>query len=245
MNMKTGETGKEKQEIKTIVYVAREYGRIAGAGGIKDVAEGLCRAAAAAGIETHIFLPYYQVIQDRHDIKPVKNCGFDMPMNFPSEKRTEPVAVYDLVQDGVNIHLIKARLYDYLTEGNNIPRRGIYQYTREEAAALGRPEIAGTGYYSFFAMNVLLVKAALCALGRMDIRPDMVHCHDGHAALLPLIAQASQEDWMPSYLRSVPSVVTVHNAGMGYHQDIADLEFAAAVCGVPLEVVNGCILNNS
>ncbi|MDH4027481.1 MAG: glycosyltransferase, partial [Nitrospirota bacterium] len=50
---------------------------------------------------------------------------------------------------------------------------------------------------------------------------------------------------MPSYLRSVPSVVTVHNAGMGYHQDIADLEFAAAVCGVPLEVVNGCILNNS
>jgi len=89
---------------------------------------------------------------------------------------------------------------------------------------------------------VLLVKATLKALGEMEDKPDIVHCHDGHAALLPVIAQASYEDFEPA-LAHLPSVVTIHNAGRGYHQEVDDLDFAAAICGLPREVINGCLLN--
>jgi starch synthase len=249
--MKTKTERKQKQvkhkqkKIKSIVYVAREYNALAGAGGMKDVAEGLCKAAAAAGIDTHIFLPYYRVIQERSGINPSKTCEFSVPMNFINERRSEFVKIFTLKKKGVNIHMIKSRLYDYLAQGENIPRRGIYQYTAEEAEALGRPELAGTGYFSFFAMNVLLVKAALIALDRMDIVPDVIHCHDGHTALLPLVAQASGENIVSPSYRHIPYVVTIHNAGLGYHQDVNDLDFASAACGVPRSVIDGCLLNGS
>ena len=143
------------------------------------------------------------------------------------------------------LHLIDAQRYKYLIEGDGtVERHGIYQYTREEALALGRPELEGKGYVDFFAMNVLLVKAVLGALGRMPIRPDVIHCHDGHAALLPLIAQESREGFAP-FLRHAPCVITVHNAGRGYHQEVADLEFAAAICGVSRRLVQGCLLEGS
>ncbi|MDZ7290019.1 MAG: glycogen/starch synthase [candidate division KSB1 bacterium] len=245
MNTRPGQ--KLQHEIIRVVHVAREYGSLAGAGGIKDVTEGLCKATAAAGIDTHIFLPYYQVIREKTQLVPKEQCRFELPMNYTQQQRTESVKIYgSSIQPNLTVHLIKAHLYDYLSEGNGlIPRKGIYQYTREEAEALGLPERIGKGYHDFFAMNVLLVKATLCALGKLDLRPDVIHCHDGHAALLPLIAQASDENWVLPFFRYVPSVITVHNAGMGYHQDIFDLEFAAAICGVSRNVIDGCRLNGN
>jgi starch synthase len=233
----------KEPKIDCVVHISREYGSLAGAGGIKDVTEGLCKAAAAMGIDTHIFLPYYRVI-DKKNLHLKKSQEFDVEMNYSAEKRTESVTIYSsLIKPKLTVHLIKAQRYQYLAEGKSlIKRQGIYQYTKEEAKALGRPELEGKGYIDFFAMNVLLVKATLHGLGKMQIRPDIVHCHDGHTALLPLIAQASEETFVP-YLRYVPSVITIHNAGRGYHQEVSDLEFAAAICGVSRDVIKGSLLN--
>jgi starch synthase len=243
MNPSSGQ--KDSSPVSCVVHVSREYGDMAGAGGIKDVTEGLCNASASEGIDTHVFLPFYQVI-DVKDLDLKQGVSFDVAMNYPREKRTEPVTVHDVqVKPGLMIHLIKSYRYDYLCEGKEkIKRQGIYQYTSEEAKALQLPELEGRGYIDFFAMNVLLVKSALHALSKMDIKPDIIHCHDGHAALLPLLAQASEDGFDP-FLRHVPSIVTVHNAGKGYHQEITDLEFAAAILNVPREVIDGCLLNGS
>jgi len=40
-------------------------------------------------------------------------------------------------------------------------------------------------------------------------------------------------------------VVTIHNAGRGYHQEVGDLPFAAAVCGLPMRVVAGNLLEDA
>jgi starch synthase len=229
------------------VYVSREYASLAGAGGVKDVTEGLCKAAAARGIQAHVFLPFYRLIDGKKEgLKLTEGPSFRVAMNYTHVKRTEHVTIYSgSPQPNLTVHLVHARRYRYLMEGDGTAERhGIYQYTRAEAAALDRPQVEGKGYIDFFAMNVLLVKATLHALGLMDMRPDVIHCHDGHAALLPLIAQASEDDFAP-YLRYVPTVVTVHNAGKGYHQEIADRGFAAAICGVPRDVVEGCLLDGS
>jgi starch synthase len=227
-------------EIKEIVHVSREYRGLAGAGGIKDVTEGLCRAAAAKGIKTHVCLPYYRTIERRGK----SCCDFDINMNYPNEQRTEHVKVWtDTLANNLELHLIDTPRYQYLFEGDNPERQGIYQYTQEEAEAIERPELEGKGYFDFFAMNVLLVKATLRAIERLKIKPDMIHCHDGHTALLPLIAQTSEDDFAP-FLHYVPTLITVHNAGKGYHQEIGDIDFAAALCGIPHDVANACILDN-
>ena len=232
--------------MKCVVHVAREYGGLAGAGGLKDVVEGLSKASAEEGIDTHVFLPFYRVIEQREHPGLQERLNFAVAMDYARQKRAESITIHSgRIQPHLTLHLIDTQRYRYLMEGDGtIERYGIYQYTGDEAAALGRPELSGKGYVDFFAMNVLMVKGALGALSRMEIKPDVIHCHDGHAALLPLIAQESREGFAPN-LRYVPTVITVHNAGAGYHQEVADLAFAAAICGVPRRLIDGCLLNGS
>ncbi len=224
----------QHRTVGRIVHVCREYAALAGAGGMKDVTEGLARASAAAGIDTHVFLPYYRVIDGHTGLHAEEADSFRISMNYPHEMRTESVTMYRVQPEkNLTIHLVKTDRYQFLSEGSGkIERQGIYQYTDAEANSLARPELKDKGYFDFFAMNVVLVKSALHTLGLMERKPDVIHCHDGHAALLPLIAQTSQEDLDPS-LAHVPCVLTIHNAGTGYHQEVSNFEFAATLCGVP------------
>ncbi len=242
-------TKKNKARINKIVYVSREYNGLAGAGGMKDVAEGLCRAAAVAGIDTHIFLPYYRVIDqniahNKIDLTLKESLSFEVAMNYAHSERREGVKIFfGKLQSNLTVHLIRSERYSYLTDSDStIDRQGIYTYTKSEADALGRPGLEGEGYHDFFAMNVLLVKATLHTLGKCQINPDIIHCHDAHTALLPLIAQTSDDNYA-TFLRYVPTVITVHNAGRGYHQEISDLNLASSICGVPHELVEGCLRN--
>ncbi len=230
--------------IKRVVHVSREYGALAGAGGIKDVVEGLAKASAVLGIDTHVFLPFYRLTEENAEPALKETWSFPVPMHYPTERRFEHVTILSAeLQPHLHAHLVKTDRYRWLYEEvGGIERRGIYQYTEQEARALGRPGLKGQGYSDFFAMNVLLVKATLGALGRMSDKPDVIHCHDGHAALLPVLAQASTEGFDP-FLGFVPSVLTIHNAGIGYHQEVADIEFAASICGLPREVVHGCLFD--
>ncbi len=233
--------------VKRVAHVSREFEGLAGAGGIKDVTAGLARASAAAGIATDVFLPCYPDILDIPGLEPKEVAGFNVPMAYPDQQdRVEPVTVHSLSPaPNLTVYLVRARRYEFLDElDGTIPRRGIYQYTAEEAAALGRPRLKGAGYYDYFPMNVLLVKGTLMAMAALGLAPDIIHCHDGHAALLPLIAQTGSGGFAPR-LGYTPTLVTIHNAGLGYHQEIGDLDFAAAVCDVGPEVVEGCLLNNA
>jgi len=245
---KTAAQGKagRPRTIRRVAHISREYKGLAGAGGIKDVTAGLARASAAAGIRTEVFLPCYPRILENDGLELKETTAFDVPMAYPDQPdRVERVTVLSWSPSRrLTLHFIRSRRYEYLDEmDGSIPRRGIYQYTAGEASALGRPRLKGEGYYDYFPMNVLLVKGALMAMDALGLAPEIIHCHDGHAALLPLIAQAAP-GFAPR-LGYTPTLITVHNAGLGYHQEISDLEFAAAICGVGPEVIGGCLLNGS
>jgi starch synthase len=244
--------------IRCIVHVTREYLGLAGVGGMKDVAEGLARASAAAGIETHVFLPYYYTVdaaigklneKRAKPLEPEETASFKVAMNYVGERRDETVAVRSLAfAPKLTVHLIDSERYKRLFEGHGrIPRTGIYVYTKDDAKALGRPDLEGKGYVDYFALNILLVKATLHFLGLKGIQPDVIHCHDGHTATLPLLAQESA-DGFAAFLRHTSSLITIHNAGRGFHQEVADLEFARAICGIPApmaDVIMGCRLEGS
>ena len=84
-------------------------------------------------------------------------------MNYPTEKRAEEVTIRSAsLQPCLTVHLVDSHRYRFLAEGDgSVKRNGIYTYTKDEATALGHPELNGKGYYDFFAMNTLLVKATL------------------------------------------------------------------------------------
>ena len=241
-------TQSSSNSISTLVHVTREFADLAGAGGIKDVAGGLARASARAGIDTFVFLPFYRCVDEalsREGLTAEHIDAFPIPMKFPHDPNHSEAVNIHRVELGKNLTLmlIEASCYRYLIEGDgSIERHGIYQYTRREAELIGRPDVRDKGYYDYFAMNVMLVKAALKTLESQGIRPDLIHCHDGHAALLPMIAQLGEEG-LGAGLAHVPSVVTIHNASIGFQQEIDHLEFAASICGVPLDVVHRCLLN--
>jgi starch synthase len=93
-------------------------------------------------------------------------------------------------------------------------------------------------HYDYFAMNVLLQRAAIALIIRLGEKPDIIHCQDGHTAILP--AMIREIGGYRHYFEKTGCVVTVHNAGQGYHQEILDLAFAETITGLPARI----ILNN-
>ncbi|MCI5139851.1 MAG: glycogen synthase, partial [Candidatus Electrothrix sp. AR1] len=92
-------------------------------------------------------------------------------------------------------------------------------------------------------MNVLLQKAALDLMILLNLRPDIIHCHDGHAAILP--AMLRERGGYRHYFCKTGVVVTVHNAGLGYHQEVDDLDFAEAITGLPESALRSGLFNKA
>lgn len=224
-----------------IWMVSREYHGLAGAGGVKDVCRQLAETLVRCGqCSVRVVMPRYGFMDaERLGFAPLEIGGnggriggreyghvFEVDMNYAAEERRETVAVWSGAINGVTVFLIEADRF--------AAKRGVYAYTEEdelEAAWQRR----GNGHYDYFAMNILLQKAALDLMILLDEHPDVIHCQDGHAATLP--AMMRENSGYRHYFRRTGAVVTIHNAGIGYHQEVADLDFARAVTGLPLRTI--------
>lgn len=220
------------KSIKNIWLLSREYEGLAGAGGIKDVCCQLAEALARSRRSVSVLLPLYGCMDpDRLGFVRLAPA-FAVDMSYVGLERREAVAVWSKKINGVSVYLADAERYR--------SKNGIYTYTAEEEKAnpLNRQ---GDPYFDYFAMNVLLQKAALNLIITLNEKPDIIHCHDGHTAILPAIMR--EAEGFRQYFRQTGAVVTIHNAGLGYHQDIDDLAFVRAVCGLPDSLVATSLLN--
>ena len=235
-----------QQMIDSVWIVTREYAGLAGAGGVKDVSRQLAEVLVAAG-ETRVtvILPRYGFMDARalgFEIAPVGESGaeiqgasyshgFLVDMNYAYQERREQVVLWQADINGVLVYLVEAERF--------AEKQGVYTYTESE----GRQQAwqrTGEGHYDYFAMNILLQKAALDTMILLDLHPGIIHCQDGHAATLP--AMMRENSGYRHYFCRTGAVVTIHNAGVGYHQEVADLDFAQAVTGLPMRVVNKALL---
>jgi starch synthase len=231
---------------KEVVHVAREYGNLLGAGGLRDSTKGICAAAGKLGIKNQIFLPH-----PNREIDLTKFQKIGEPLNFKVRMdygkkciRSEEVVVtnfFDLHQKNLVFHFVDTNRFRYLSESDNaIERQGIYTYTDKEAKLLGKPELYGKGYHDNFEINVLLVKSTLHALEKLKINPDIIHCHDGHTALLPFLSQYSQDNFA-LYLHDIPTLVTIYNATNRYRGEVFYDDSIQSICRIPDYILQGCI----
>ena len=209
--------------------VSREYGDLAGAGGVKDVARQLAEALAAqAGMPVRVALPSYGFINPQEygftlldePRFPGHPLQFIVDMNYGAEEREERCRVWWRQTEQVDLYLIEA---DRFRE-----KHGVYTYGD------------GRGHYDYFAMNVLLQKSALELMIILGEKPDVIHCHDGHTALIPALIHQCP-GWR-GYFRETGCLVTIHNAGVGYHQEGDDLRFAQAISGLPWREITASLL---
>ena len=226
--------------IRTVWMLTREYDGLAGAGGVKDVVRQLGEALARSGRRVSVVLPLYGFIDPEWNSFSLLDLACEVDMDYAAEHRREYVRVFAKTmamgeQGGsLAIYLIDAARF--------LEKRGVYTYTAEEEA-LNPFNRQGSGHYDYFAMNVLLQKAAMSLMMRLGERPDIIHCHDGHTAILP--AMIREIEGFRHYFAKSGCVVTIHNAGTGYHQEVGDLPFAQAITGLSAPLIEHNLLDNA
>jgi len=219
----------QPRRISNIWLVTREYDGLAGAGGIKDVSRQLAEALAHTGSQVRVIMPLYGFINAAKLGFKHTGPSFEVDMPYVGVERQEQVKIWEKKKQQVSIYLVEADRFH--------EKQSIYTYTAAEEADDPR-HVQGEGHYDYFAMNVLLQKAAIATIIRTNERPDVIHCQDGHTAILP--AMIRENEGYRHYFCNTGVVVTIHNAGIGYHQEVGDLAFAQTITGLPSRI----ILNN-
>lgn len=181
-----------------VTSVSSEMVPLAKTGGLGDVCGALPRALESLGCRCSAFLPGY---------RSALNCG--LPIEATDLYFSVPVA-----NNLVSCRILKTRL----------PGSHVDVYLVDQPKYFDRSGLYGDGHgeyrdncerFAFFC------RATIEAIHRLDLRPDVVHCHDWQAGLIPayLDARLGNYDWMDH----AASVMTIHNLayqGRFWHLDM-------------------------
>ena len=164
-----------------IAFIGSECYPFVKTGGLGDVMYALPRALVREGCEARVILPLYNCIPDKFKEKMVYQGSF--MMDLTSDGRTFYVGIMETVMDGVTYDFIDNR--EFFDWGN--PYTGLWEDIPK---------------YCFFS------KASLAILNYLDWIPDIVHCHDWQAGLVPLYLRTKFDSTPVGRARSI---VTIHN----------------------------------
>ena len=175
-----------KQEVYTsprrsVAFIGSECYPFVKTGGLGDVMYALPKALVKQNCDVKVILPRYKCIPWEYQEKMVYRGSFDMKLC--SDGRSFYVGIMEYVWDGV--------VYDFIDN--------------EEFFGSGNPYtnlIDDIPKYCYFA------KAALAALNYMDWLPDIIHCHDWQAALVPVYLRTLFEN---TRLSTAKTILTIHN----------------------------------
>jgi starch synthase len=170
------------QPRRSICFIGSECYPFVKTGGLGDVMYALPKALVAQNCDVKVILPRYACIKEQWQEKMVYRGSFDM--DLCADGRSFYVGIMEYVADsGVVYDFIDNQ--DFFSYGNpytnlvdDIPR------------------------YCYFS------KAALAALNYLDWTPDVIHCHDWQAGLVPLFLKTMFQN---TPLGRSKVVLTIHN----------------------------------
>jgi starch synthase len=220
--------------VDSVWHVARECAGVAEAGGVKDMVRGLAEAQARAGMAVTVVLPRYGFTRGRLAVsaRPVAEAVVRLPDPEGWSRMTdEPVTVWSSSLGAVRLFLVDSPRF--------ADKRDVYTWTAEDERE-NQHRRKGTGHWDAHHMNLLLQRGALEAAAALGETPSVFHGHDGHASFLPAIAR--EDPHFAPLLRDSRMVVTIHNAGDGYHQEIWDPRVACLLTGLDEAVIAKSVL---
>ncbi len=169
-----------------ICLVTAELAPLAKTGGLADVCAALARFFHATGHDVRVLMPRYASL-DLAGLDPVPvDYLQDVPVRLGGTDAAWSIDTATLPGSTLSIYLLRCpALYE---------RPGIYTLDWDEYLRFGT-----------------LSRAALEMCQRMAFAPDIVHCHDWHAALVPLYLKSIYA-WDRLFAQT-RSVLTLHNIG--------------------------------
>ena len=164
-----------------VAFIGSECYPFIKTGGLGDVMYALPRALLRQGCEVRVLMPCYRCIPEKYRNQ-MTHVGSFM-MNLTQDGREFFVGIMEMKLDGVTYDFIENR--EFFDWGN--PYTGLWE------------DIPKYCYFS---------KAALAALNFMDWIPDIVHCHDWQAAVVPVYLRTL---FSVTPIGAAKSVLTIHN----------------------------------
>ena len=188
---------------RSIAFIGSECHPFVKTGGLGDVMYALPRELVKQNCDVRVILPRYACIPQKYQDQMVYRGEFYMDLGETG--RSYYVGIMEYICDGV--------VYDFIDN--------------QEFFSAGNPYISlvdDIPKYCYFS------KAALAALNFMNWIPDIIHCHDWQAALVPVYLRTMFQD---SPVGRAKTVLTIHNLRFQGIYNIPTLKYWT---GLPSEV---------
>ena len=169
------------QPRRSVAFIGSECYPFVKTGGLGDVMYALPKALAKLNCDVKVILPRYRCIPQQWQDRMIYRGSFYM--DLCADGRSFYVGIMEYVWDGV--------VYDFIDN--------------EEFFSYGNPY---TNLIDDIPRFCYFGKAALAALNYMDWVPDVIHCHDWQAALVPVYLRTL---FAETPLAGAKSVLTIHN----------------------------------
>jgi len=169
------------QPRRSVAFIGSECYPFVKTGGLGDVMYALPKALIKQNCDVKVILPRYKCIPAKWQEKMEYRGAFQM--DLCSDGRTFYVGIMEYVWDGVVYDFIDNE--DFFTAGN--------PYTNL---------VDDIPKFCFFA------KAALAALNFLNWIPDIIHCHDWQAALVPVYLRTL---FAGTPISNAKTMLTIHN----------------------------------
>ncbi|UWP67163.1 glycogen synthase [Subdoligranulum variabile] len=190
---------------RSIAFIGSECHPFVKTGGLGDVMYALPRELVKQNCDVRVILPRYACIPQQYQDKMVYRGEFYMDLGLTG--RSYYVGIMEYVWDGV--------VYDFIDN--------------QEFFSSGNPYISlvdDIPKYCYFS------KAALAALNYLNWIPDIIHCHDWQAALVPVYLRTMFQGTPVGHAKTV---LTIHNLRFQGIYNIPTLKYWT---GLPDEVFN-------
>ena len=166
---------------RSIAFIGSECYPFVKTGGLGDVMYSLPKALIRRNCDVKVILPRYKCIPQQYQDKMVYRGSFYMDLT--SDGKQYYVGIMEYVWDGV--------VYDFID--NEEFFGGDKPYTNL---------IDDIPKYCYFS------KAALAALNYMNWQPNVIHCHDWQAALVPIYLRTF---FQYTAIGNAKTMITIHN----------------------------------
>ena len=197
---------------RSVAFIGSECYPFVKTGGLGDVMSALPKTLAKLNLDVKVILPRYKCIPQKFQEKMEYRGSFYM--DLCSDGKQYYVGIMEYQKDGV--------VYDFIDN--------------DEFFSWGNPYtnlIDDIPKFCYFA------KASLAALNYLDWTPDIVHCHDWQAALVPLYLRTCFQN---TNVGRASAVLTIHNLRF---QGIYDRKMIQYWSGLPDYVFNkDCMIQN-
>ncbi|HZF68410.1 MAG TPA: glycogen/starch synthase [Gemmatirosa sp.] len=201
----------------SVVHLVAELAPYARTGGLGEAVSSLATFQAQRGLPTAVVMPLYRQARQRAPHLVPASPPYEVQVGW----RREIARLWTLPEEGPPAGMQERR---------RRPRFRLYFVENEYYFDRGAIYGEGGDYADNARRYAFFCAAALAALPRIAAGPLVLHAHDWHTALAPVLLRT----WYAShpYFRRVSTVLSVHNAGFQGHyppETVDDLGLPRAI----------------